>query len=134
MTQTQQTTDFEVQQAVIDELNWIPNVDSSNIGVAADQGAVTLGGEVDTYPQKLLAEKGALRARGVTAVANDITVRYSWAEPSDTDVARQAGEALQRAVDVPAESVKAVLHDHHITLTGAVAWNHQREAADRSVR
>jgi osmotically-inducible protein OsmY len=134
MPHTQQQTDSQLQQLVTDELGWTPAINNSHVGVAADHGAVTLAGEVDTYPQKLLAEQAALRVRGVSAVANDITVRYSWAEPSDTDVAREAGEALERAVDVPAESVKAVVEGHHITLHGVVAWHHQREAADRAVR
>jgi osmotically-inducible protein OsmY len=82
----------------------------------------------------LLAEKAALRVRGVTAVAEEITVQNSWAERTDTDVAREATEALERAVEVPPDSVKAVVHDHHITLSGEVPWHFQREAAERAVR
>lgn len=51
----------------------------------------------------------------------------------DADIAREAGEALRRAVDVPA-TVPALVHDHVITLTGSATWQHQREAAERTVR
>jgi osmotically-inducible protein OsmY len=134
MTQTPARTDAQLQAAVTDELEWTPSVNSARIGVAVDHGTVTLSGEVETYPQRLLAEKAALRVRGVTAVAEEVTVQNSWAERTDTDVAREATEALERAVEVPSGSVKAVVRDHHITLSGEVPWHFQREAAERAVR
>jgi osmotically-inducible protein OsmY len=60
-------------------------------------------------------------------------LRTRWSEVNDSDIAREAGEALDRAVDVPG-SVKAVVHDHVVTLTGDVDWQFQRSAADRAVR
>lgn len=71
--------------------------------------------------------------RGVTAIAQEITVRTASGAANDTDIAREAGEALQRAVDVP-DSVKVAVQDHEITLSGAVKWQYQREAAGRAVR
>jgi osmotically-inducible protein OsmY len=109
MTQTYARTDAELQAAVIDELEWTPSVNSTRIGVSVHHGAVTLSGEVDTYPQRFLAEKAALRVRGVTAVAEDVTVQNDWAARNDTDVAREASEALERAVDVPSGMVKAAV-------------------------
>ena len=53
---------------------------------------------------------------------------------NDTDIAREAAEALDRAVDIPAGSVTASVHDHAITLSGQLPWNYQREAAGRAVR
>jgi len=75
-----------------------------------------------------------LRVRGVTAVAEEITVRTTWADANDTDIAREVAEALDRAVDVPPASVKAVVHNGAITLSGNASWHHQREAATRAVR
>src|ERR1035437_1101881 len=40
---------------------------------------------------------------------------------ADTDIAREAGEALPPVVDVP-DTVQATIHDHPVTLSGAVAW------------
>jgi osmotically-inducible protein OsmY len=133
MTQTLHRTDAELKSAVADELTWTAGVDSAHIGVAVLDGGVTLSGEVDSYPEKLIAEHAALRVHGVTAVAQEITVRNLWMTINDTDIAREAQEALDRAVDVPAGTVKATVHGHILTLTGQVPWQFQREAAGRAV-
>jgi len=59
-------------------------------------------------------------------------VHNTWSA-NDTDIAREAAEALERATDVPA-SVKATVHEHAVTLTGVVDWHFQRKAAERAVR
>ncbi|MBS2531725.1 BON domain-containing protein [Catenulispora sp. NF23] len=133
MTQTQQKTDGALKVAIISELAWTAGVDSAHVGVAVTDGAVTLSGEVESYPEKLRAEKAVARVHGVTAIAAEITV-HGRQTVNDTDIAREAGEALDRAVDVPAGSVTASVHDHAITLSGQVPWNYQREAAGRAVR
>lgn len=133
MTQTHQKTDSALKTAIISELAWTPGVDSAHVGVAVTDGAVTLSGEVESYPEKYRAEKAVARVRGVTAIAQEITVRCRRTT-NDTDIAREAGEALDRAVDVPAGSVTASVHDHSVTLSGQVPWNYQREAAGRAVR
>jgi osmotically-inducible protein OsmY len=132
MTQLKHVTDAELKKAVVAELEWTPSIDSAHIGVAVTDGAVTLSGEAATYPEKLLAEKAALRVRGVTAVAEEITVRSSWKPSNDSDIARDTSDALRRAVDVP-DSVKVAVNDHVVTLSGAVSWHHERVAAFRAV-
>jgi osmotically-inducible protein OsmY len=132
--QPEHRSDAELQKAVIDELTWTPSVDSTHIGVSVNRGGVTLSGEVESYPEKLLAEKAALRVRGVTAIAEQITVRTNWGAPNDTDIARDATHALEHAIDVPPDLVKVAVHEHVISLSGAVPWQFQREAAGRAVR
>jgi osmotically-inducible protein OsmY len=132
MTQIEKMTDRQLQDAVIDELEWTPSVDSSHIGVAADHGAITVTGEVASYPEKRAAEKAVLRVRGVLAMAGDLRVR-SRGPVQDSDIAREASEALSRAVDVPADSVQVSVHDHFITLSGHALWAFQRAAAERAV-
>jgi osmotically-inducible protein OsmY len=133
MTQTSRRPDAELKAAVVEELRATPSVNSTHVGVAVTDGAVTLSGEVDSYPEKSLAEKAAQRVRGVTAIAEEITVRSTWGALNDTDIAREASEALQRAVDVP-DTVKATVHDHVLTLSGDAAWQYQRAGAARAVR
>lgn len=133
MTNTQQITDAELKRLVTDELTWTPSVNSTHIGVAVDQGAVTLFGEVDSYPEKLAAEQAALRVRGVVAVAEEITVRRSDAH-DDAGIAQAVTRALDDAADVPPNAVKAAVHAHSIVLTGNVDWRYQRDAAARAVQ
>jgi osmotically-inducible protein OsmY len=134
MTRTQVVADVQLNNAVVDELKWMPSVDSSNIHVKTHQGIVTLSGDVGSFPERLLAEQAALRVRGVTAVAEEITVRRDADGPSDTDIARRATEALVHAVDVPGHAVQAVVCDRIVSLSGIVTWQFQREAAERAVR
>jgi osmotically-inducible protein OsmY len=51
-----------LRQDVIDELNFAPNLDAANVGVAVSKGVVTLTGHVGSYAQKLAAETGRQRA------------------------------------------------------------------------
>ena len=126
-------SDRELKSAVVDELEWTPSVNSTHIGVTVTDGAVTLFGEVDSYPEKRLAEKAAERVRGVSAIAEDITVRSTWAPINDSDLAREAGEALRHSVDVP-DSIQVSVQDGAVTLSGAVTWQFERAAAGRAVR
>ena len=41
--------DKHLQQAVIDELSWEPSLNAAHIGVAAQDGVVTLSGHVAAY-------------------------------------------------------------------------------------
>src|SRR5204863_5940115 len=49
-------TDKEIQQAVLRELEWEPQVRSTEIGVAVKDGIVTLTGYVDSYTKRYRAE------------------------------------------------------------------------------
>jgi osmotically-inducible protein OsmY len=122
-------TDHELQQAVWSELDWTPEVDASHIGVAVTSGAVTLTGEVPSYSALLAAKKAALRVRGVTALADDLTVHYIGGPVTDTDIAEAALSALRANSMVPQDTVKVEVRNHAITLTGNVDWNYEREAA-----
>ncbi len=52
MTQTMYKTDHELKTAIVDELAWTPSVNADRIGVSVDAGAVTLSGQVETYPDR----------------------------------------------------------------------------------
>jgi osmotically-inducible protein OsmY len=126
-------SDHDLQQAVLNELDWTPEVDASHIGVAAMSGAVTLTGEVPTYSARLAARKAALRVRGVTALADELTVHYLGGPVTDTDIAEAALSALRANAVVPEGAVTLEVRNHAITLTGNVDWNYEREAAAHAV-
>jgi osmotically-inducible protein OsmY len=134
MTQTQHRPDTELKNAILEELSWTPSINPTAIGVAVSGGGVTLSGEVDSYPQKLRAAEAVLRVRGVTGLAQEITVRSAFGTVNDTDIARAAAEAIDHAVDVPAGSVKVTVADREVTLSGSVPWHYQHESAARAVR
>lgn len=125
-------TDVRVRDAVMRQLEWDPQVDAAEIGVAAKDGTITLTGLVDSYSGKLAAERAAKRVRGVRAVANDIEVRLRL-ERTDTDIAQDAVRALTLRGTVP-YSVQAVVHNGYVTLTGHVSWLFQKLDAEKAVR
>jgi osmotically-inducible protein OsmY len=125
-------TDIRLRDAVVRQLDWDPEVDASAIGVVATTGVVTLTGFIDTYAGKLAAERVVKRIRGVRAVANDITVRLA-AGRTDTDMARDATQALMLRPAL-ADTVQVVVHNGHMTLTGAVEWMYEKQQAEDAVR
>jgi len=131
-TSTLTEADMRVRDAVMRQLEWDPELDASEVGVAAKEGAVTLTGYIDSYSGKLAAERAAKRVHGVRAVANDIEVRLKLDRP-DVDIAHDAVRALEVRSTVP-ESVQAVVHSAHVTLTGKVNWLFQKQDAERAVR
>jgi len=123
--------DVRVRDAVMRQLEWDPEVDGSAVGVAASAGTVTLSGFIDTYCGKLAAERAAKRVHGVRAVANDIEVRLRL-ERTDPEIARDAARALE--LNVIAETIQAVVHHGHLTLTGKAECLYQKETAETAVQ
>jgi osmotically-inducible protein OsmY len=125
-------SDVQVRDAVVRQLDWDPQVDASDIGVAARDGVVTLTGFVDSYAGKLAAERVAKRVRGVRAVANEVTVRLI-AGRTDADIAHDAVQVL-KLWPTFADTVQVAVHHGHVTLTGTVEWLYQKQDAELAVR
>ena len=121
-----------LRDAVLREIDRDPNIPGWEIGVAAEDGVVTLTGRVDSLGLKLAAEQAAKRVAGVRSVANDLHVRADN-ERTDTDIAREALHRLRNNVCVPI-GVQAVVTDGFITLDGTVHWMHQWVAAESAVK
>lgn len=125
-------TDLRLRHTVIRHLDWDPELDASAIGVAAHEGIVTLTGFVNSYAEKLAAERAVKRLRGVRAVANDIVVRLLVAR-TDEDIALDAARALTLRQSIR-DTVQAVVHRGHLTLTGSVNHLVEKHAAEDLVR
>jgi osmotically-inducible protein OsmY len=125
-------TDTQLHDAVKRQLGWEPEIQSNNIAVLVADGVVTLTGFASSYSEKFAAEQAAKRVRGVTAVANDIHVQLDD-ERSDTEIAKDAVDALKRHLSVP-QAVTLTVRDGFVTLEGVVEWNYQRSAAESAIR
>ncbi|HZO94166.1 MAG TPA: BON domain-containing protein [Candidatus Baltobacteraceae bacterium] len=127
-------TDLMLQEDVADELAFDPSVDSSNIGVAAKDGIVTLTGRVDTYAEKIAAEKAAKRVAGVKAIASEIDVEIAaFRKRDDTEIAAAAVNVLDWDTMIPADKIKVKVEHGWLTLDGQVPWQYQKDAAERAV-
>ena len=127
-------SDLSLKEDVTAELQWEPSVKSSGVGVSAKDGVVTLTGSVDSYSEELAAWTAASRVFGVQAVADELHVRLpDYNEWQDEDIARSAANAIAWNVNVPRDSVKVVVKDGWITLSGKVIWQYQKSAAKEAV-
>ena len=129
------SSDKHLKQAVLDELIWEPSVNEAHIGVTAKDGVITLMGHVETYSEKVAAEKAARRVHDVKAVAEEIEVRLPLnVDRGDEEIAAAAVDRLNWDASVPPGSVKAKVEDGWVTLTGDVDWHYQQEAAMSDIR
>ena len=127
-------SDGLLRQDILDELDFEPSVKAANIGVAVENGVVTLTGHVSSYAEKIAAEQAVRRVKGVRAIAQEIEVRF----PSDKKIADD--EIAKRALDIlrwslaPSDVVKLTVQNGLITLNGEVEWQYQKRAAEDTVR
>src|SRR6267142_5538612 len=103
--------DIDLRRNVEAELNWEPSIKSpAAIGVRVKDGIVTLSGYVESYAEKLAAERAALSVGGVKAVVNNIEVRLPTSgQRTDEDTARRAAQALDWTTGIPRDQIKVAV-------------------------
>src|SRR5882762_11471888 len=128
-------TDSEIRDDVIIELQWNHQITAPDaIGVAVQDGAVTLTGHVPTYAERLAAARAAERVYGVKAVANELQVKLAATPRDDSDIARAIAHVLEWNVQVPEGKVHAQVQNGWVTLDGEVGYDYQRREVERMVR
>lgn len=128
-------TDSQLQTDVMQEIKWDPSVTHEHIGVAVNNGIVTLTGTVPSYVEKWGAEKATQRVAGVKAVVEKIEVNLPGEhEREDEALAKAIVEQFKWNVRVPDQLVKASVENGWVKLSGEVEWDFQRKAAEKCVR
>jgi osmotically-inducible protein OsmY len=128
-------SDSDIKRDVEEELRWDPSIHTTDIAVAVKNGVVTLAGFVRNYMDKFQAEATAKRVAGVAGLANDLEVGLSRADQRpDPEIARDAVAAIKSRLPLSSEHIKVVVDKGWVTLEGQVAWNYQRDEAERAVR
>ena len=123
----------DVREAVEAELGFDPLIDATNITVRNVNGEVALNGTVPSYPQYLAAAAAARRVSGVTSLYNHLQVVLpEGSYRDDTMLTTAANEALEQNITVP-DGVEATASDGNLTLTGTVAYDAERTAAESAV-
>ena len=108
-------SDKSLQQDILDELDFEPSVNAAHIGVAVNNGVVTLNGHVGSYVEKLAAEKAVRRVKGVRAIAQEMDVRFpSDKKTADDDIAARAVNILAWSAVVPSGSVKVKVQEQEL--------------------
>jgi len=119
-------TDAETEAAVLDALILEDAVPAYGIDVDVDAGKVTLRGAVDIESQRDAAEQIAMRVPGVSKVRNRLKV---WIVVSSEDVTARVTDAIGPDAIVGPDGIMVTVRDNVVTLTGAVRWGEDRDAA-----
>jgi hyperosmotically inducible protein len=128
-------TDKRLRQDILDELDYDPKIDATNIGVIVEGGVVTLTGYLPSYVQKSATIDAVRRLKGVRAVADQIQVRFpDDKQLADDQIAQRALDILEWDVQVPSDAIQVTVHNGWITLSGEVSWQYERSAAEDDVR
>jgi osmotically-inducible protein OsmY len=128
-------SDKDLRQFIIDELDFEPSVDAANIGVAVENGVVTLSGHVASYAEKMAAEAAVRRVKGVRAIAEEIEVRYAFDKKTgDDEIAKRALDIIRWSATVPQDRIQLTVQTGWVTLSGQVDWWYQKNAAADAVR
>lgn len=128
-------SDAQLRSDVEAELDWDPAVKSTQIGVIAANGVVTLTGHVASHAEKYAAASAARRVQGVKALAVEIAVKLpAGSARTDADIAQTVERGLEWSALVPTGKVKPTVENGWVTLTGELEWEYQRQAAEKSVR
>lgn len=127
-------TDVQIQKDVMEELQWDPILNASEIGVMVKDGIVTLSGDINGYGKKLAAENAAKRVKDVRAVILELELKIDVDERRrDADIAAAALEALKWNSFVPEDKMTLRVENGWIILEGEVEWQFQRESASRAI-
>lgn len=129
-----QTKTLDLQEEVIEALAFDPQVMADDIAVTVKEGVVTLRGTVPNLTQKWEATKVAKSVCGVRGIADELTVDLpSLYVRTDTGIALSIERRFESNASVP-QTVKFVVKDGQVTLSGNVTWRYQADAALADVR
>ena len=128
-------TDQQLKSDVTAELLWDAAIDPAHVGVAVNNGIVTLSGQVDSWLQKHSVERAVRRVAGVRGIALDLNVKLpAGQQRTDADIAQAVLNALKWHSLVPEDRVKVEVEDGYVTLTGEVDWSYQLAGVEQCVR
>lgn len=126
---------LQLRQDILDELEFEPSIDAAHIGVTVDRGVVTLTGHVSNYGEKLAVVQSVRRVKGVSAIAEEIQVRFpDDKKTADDEIAKRAVDILGWDTLIPRNAIQITVREGWITLTGNVDWYYQKKAAEDDVR
>lgn len=128
------TVNERLRDDLLAELAQDPQIEAARIGVAVDDGIVTLTGTVSTLAEKWALEDAVKRVKGVRAIAERIDVDLpSTHQRSDTDIARAVADAIAWDSLLP-RTIQATVQEGRVTLAGEVDWHYQRAEAEKLAR
>lgn len=124
-----ETDDDDIARRAVKMLDWHVSVPNQAVTVRVQKGWLTLSGKVEWQYQKNAAYDAVKDLSGVVGVSNIVEVKP---HVSGSDVKRRIENALERAAELEAQSIKVDVHGSKVTLKGKVRTWSERQAAERA--
>jgi osmotically-inducible protein OsmY len=121
------TKDDEIVQRALNSLAWHASVPKDSVKVKAENGVVTLSGQVRWQFERNAAEDAVSTLYGVRDVINNITLKT---QPQPTDVKSRIESALKRSAELDSDSIQVSVSDGTVTLDGTVDSCTARDTAE----
>jgi osmotically-inducible protein OsmY len=122
-------SDAQLRLDVVEELKSALHAAARDIGVTVNDGIVTLTGNVASTAEKFAAEQAVRRMADFRVIADEIEVNTAAdRQKRDKDVAEAVSHVFQTDTQVPT-TVKALVENGWVTLTGQVPWEYQKDTA-----
>jgi osmotically-inducible protein OsmY len=107
-----------LRQIILEELEYDPSLDATNIGVAVEKGIVTLTGHVTSFAEKQAAITAVRRVNGVRAIAEEIEVRYPYEKKiADDEIAKRAVDILDWDSVIPDRAIQVLVRNGWVSDT-----------------
>lgn len=117
--ETQPRNDEIIQERIVEQFAWDPQVDASKITVTVDEGMVTLKGTVENFRTRQLAALDAWSVGGVRDVRNDIMV-VSPEPGNDYEIKQAIHQALEYDFQLAGQAIAVETTNGWVTLRGTV--------------
>ncbi len=122
----QHRSDADLARAAVAALDWDVSVPKNKVTVKAENGWLTLEGQLDWNFQRDAARRAVEHLSGLHGVFNAITVKPVV---STTDVRAKIQKAFERYAEIDANRVDVQVAGDTVTLRGNVhSWNEHDEA------
>lgn len=126
---TPEINDARLETDISNALLQDPATESYQVNVSADDGIVTLTGEVESWQEKELAAHVAKGVKGVKGVNNEITFDYE-AGRSDYEIKQDIEAAMQNDVRIDNMLVDVKVNDGNVELSGEVGSATEKRQAE----
>ena len=131
---TRHDDDAQIARDVKNELLSEASLAGIPISVTVEGGIATLSGRADGDAEIWLMETAARRIAGVKGVTMKLEFRHPEASiRSDDDILRDCEDALGVATPGPNDAVNVRVNNGWVSLSGTVAWGHERWAAEAAI-
>jgi len=121
-------TDYELKERLDSALLYNSASDAYEITVKVNNGIITLNGEVESWREKMLAEKIAKGLDGTKNVSNNITFTVDYDRP-DYEIKQDVESALKWDVRVEDLLVEVEVEDHEVNLSGLLGSSAEKDRA-----